>query len=49
MPVPFTMPYIAFAAIFAVSLLAGAGAAYVPTRQLRRRPAAEILGGSSHC
>ncbi|MBI4626177.1 MAG: ABC transporter permease [Verrucomicrobia bacterium] len=42
-PVVFTMPYLTFLATFAVSLLAGALAAYLPTRRLLRRPAAEIL------
>jgi len=39
----FTMPYVSFLATFAVSLLAGALAAHLPTRGLLRRPAAEIL------
>jgi ABC-type antimicrobial peptide transport system permease subunit len=42
-PVVFTMPYLTFLATFAVSLLAGALAAYIPTRRLLHRPAAEIL------
>ena len=39
----FTMPYVTFLATFAISLLAGTLAAYLPTRQLLRRTAAEIL------
>jgi putative ABC transport system permease protein len=39
----FTLPYVTFVATFAVSLLAGALAAHLPTRGLLRRPAAEIL------
>jgi putative ABC transport system permease protein len=39
----FTMPYLTFLATFAVSVLAGALAACLPTRRLLRRPAAEIL------
>jgi hypothetical protein len=42
-PVVFTMPYFTFFATFAMSLLAGALAAHIPTRRLLRRPAAEIL------
>ncbi|MDO8539279.1 MAG: FtsX-like permease family protein, partial [Opitutaceae bacterium] len=42
-PVVFTMPYLTFAATFAMSVLAGVLAAYIPTRQLLQRPAAEIL------
>jgi putative ABC transport system permease protein len=42
-PVVFTMPYLTFFATFAVSLLAGALAAHLPTRRLLHRPAAEIL------
>ncbi len=44
-PVVFTLPYITFLTTFAVSLLAGALAAYIPTRRLLHRPAAEILRG----
>ena len=39
----FTMPYLTFLATFAISLLAGALAAYLPTRTLLRKNAAEIL------
>jgi len=39
----FTMPYLTFLATFAISLFAGALAAYLPTRRLLRRTAAEIL------
>ncbi len=42
-PVVFTMPYVVFLATFAVSLAAGAVAAYLPTRRLLKRTAAEIL------
>ncbi len=42
-PLVFTMPYVTFLATFAISLLAGAAAAYLPTRRLLRKPAAEIL------
>ena len=42
-PVVFTMPYLTFFATFAISLLAGALAAHLPTRRLLRLPAAEIL------
>ena len=41
--VVFTMPYLTFLATFAVSLLAGAVAAHLPTRNLLRKSAAEIL------
>ncbi|MBI4325037.1 MAG: ABC transporter permease [Chloroflexi bacterium] len=43
MRVVFTMPYLTFLATFAISVLAGALAAHLPTRQLLRKPAAEIL------
>lgn len=39
----FTMPYLTFLATFAISVLAGALAAHLPTRNLLRKPAAEIL------
>ncbi|MGA2866557.1 MAG: ABC transporter permease [Verrucomicrobiota bacterium] len=39
----FTMPYLTFLATFAISLVAGALAAYLPTRRLLRKTAAEIL------
>ena len=39
----FTMPYVTFLATLAISILAGALAAYVPTRSLLRKSAAEIL------
>ena len=42
-PVVFTMPYLTFVVTFAVSVLAGALAAHLPTRRMLRRPAAEIL------
>jgi ABC-type antimicrobial peptide transport system permease subunit len=42
-PVVFTLPYLTFVATFALSLGAGVLAAYLPTRRLLRRPAAEIL------
>lgn len=42
-PVVFTMPYLTFLATFAISVLAGALAAHLPTRRMLRRPAAEIL------
>ena len=41
--VVFTMPYLTFLATFAISIFAGALAAYLPTRRLLRRTAAEIL------
>jgi ABC-type lipoprotein release transport system permease subunit len=42
-PVVFTVPYIPFIATFLVSVAAGAVAAYLPTRRLLRKSAAEIL------
>jgi ABC-type antimicrobial peptide transport system permease subunit len=39
----FTMPYLTFLATFAISIMAGALAAYLPTRNLLRKTAAEIL------
>ncbi len=39
----FTMPYVTFLATLAISILAGALAAHVPTRSLLRKSAAEIL------
>ena len=42
-PVVFALPYVTFFATFAMSLLAGGLAAYIPTRRLLQRPAAEIL------
>lgn len=42
-PVVFTMPYVTFLATFAISVVAGAAAAYLPTRGLLRKTAAEIL------
>lgn len=42
-PVAFTMPYFTLLATVLVSLLAGSIAAYLPTRSLLRRTAAEIL------
>jgi ABC-type antimicrobial peptide transport system permease subunit len=43
--VVFTVPYITLFATFLISLLAGALAAYLPTRRLLRQSAAEILRG----
>ncbi len=42
-PVVFTMPYLTFLATFGISVVAGAVAAYLPTRGLLRKTAAEIL------
>ena len=42
-PVVFTMPYVTFFATFAISVVAGAVAAYLPTRGLLQKTAAEIL------
>lgn len=42
-PVVFTLPYLTFLATFAASVLAGALAAYLPTRRLLQLPPAEIL------
>jgi putative ABC transport system permease protein len=42
-PVVFTVPYIPFIATFLVSVAAGTIAAYLPTRRLLRKSAAEIL------
>ena len=39
----FTMPYVTFLATFAISIFAGVLAAYLPTRGLLRKSAAEIL------
>ncbi len=39
----FTMPYLTFLATLAISILAGALAAHLPTRRLLRKSAAEIL------
>ena len=39
----FTMPYVTFLATLAISILAGALAAHLPTRSLLRKSAAEIL------
>ncbi len=39
----FTMPYLTFLATLAISIMAGALAAHLPTRTLLRKPAAEIL------
>jgi putative ABC transport system permease protein len=44
-PVVFTLPYITLLATLVISLLAGVAAAYLPTRALLRRTAAEILRG----
>ncbi|HOW73825.1 MAG TPA: FtsX-like permease family protein [Phycisphaerae bacterium] len=43
--VAFTMPYVTFLATLAISILAGALAAHLPTRRLLRNSAAEILRG----
>jgi len=43
LPVVFTLPYVTFFATFAISVLAGAVAAHLPTRRLLRKPPAEIL------
>jgi len=42
-PVVFALPYLTFGATLIVSVLAGVVSAYVPTRRLLERPAAEIL------
>lgn len=42
-PVVFTMPYLTFLATLAISVVAGAVAAHLPTRRLLGKPAAEIL------
>lgn len=42
-PVVFTLPWITFAATFAVSALAGLLASWLPTRRILSRPVAEIL------
>ena len=42
-PIVFTMPYVTFFATFAISVVAGAIAAHLPTRRLLKRTAAEIL------
>lgn len=42
-PVVFTLPYVTLAATLVVSLVSGALAAYLPTRSLLRKQAAEIL------
>jgi ABC-type lipoprotein release transport system permease subunit len=42
-PMGFTLPYVTFLATFAICLVAGAAAAYYPTRHLLRKSAAEIL------
>ena len=39
----FTMPYLTFLATLAISIIAGALAAFLPTRRLLRKSAAEIL------
>jgi len=43
LPVVFTLPYLTFFATFAISVVAGAVAAHLPTRRLLRKPPAEIL------
>jgi putative ABC transport system permease protein len=42
-PVVFTMPYVTFLATFAISVVAGAVAAHLPTRRLLQKSPAEIL------
>jgi putative ABC transport system permease protein len=42
-PIVFPMPYGTFFATFAISVVAGAIAAHLPTRRLLKRTAAEIL------
>lgn len=42
-PVVFAAPWITFAATFAISLVAGAVAAWLPTWRVLRKPAAEIV------
>jgi ABC-type antimicrobial peptide transport system permease subunit len=42
-PGTFTMPYLTFVALMGISIFAGAVAAYLPTRNLLRKSAAEIL------
>jgi ABC-type antimicrobial peptide transport system permease subunit len=42
-PVVVTMPSLTFLATFAISVVAGSVAAYLPTRGLLRKTAAEIL------
>ena len=42
-PVVFTMPYVTFLATLAISVVAGAVAAYLPTRTLLRKSPADIL------
>jgi putative ABC transport system permease protein len=46
MPIVFTMPWITFAATFAVCVVAGLAASWLPTRRLLGRPVAEILRGT---
>jgi putative ABC transport system permease protein len=43
MPIIFTMPYLTFIATFGISIVAGAVAAFIPTRRILRLSAAEIL------
>jgi putative ABC transport system permease protein len=42
-PISFTLPYLTFAATLGISVVAGLIAAYLPTRNLLRKTAAEIL------
>jgi len=46
MPVVFTMPWVTLAATFAICVLAGLVASWIPTRRLLGRPVAEILRGA---
>ncbi|MBI4612642.1 MAG: ABC transporter permease [Planctomycetes bacterium] len=43
MPIVFTMPYVTFVATFAVSALSGIVAAWLPSRRILKKTAAEIL------
>jgi len=46
MPVVFTAPWVTIAATFAICVLAGLVASWIPTRRLLGRPVAEILRGA---
>jgi ABC-type antimicrobial peptide transport system permease subunit len=46
MPIVFTAPWLTFAATFAICVLAGLVASWLPTRRLLGRPVAEILRGA---
>ncbi len=45
-PIVFTVPWLTFAAMFAICALAGLVASWLPTRRLLGRPVAEILRGA---